>query len=41
MMKAILVMVGYFSFALVFGMALVATMRDERLEAKKAPADKR
>lgn len=40
-MKAILVMIGYFSFALVFGMALVATMRDDRVEAENAPADKR
>ncbi|HVU24286.1 MAG TPA: hypothetical protein VHE13_09190 [Opitutus sp.] len=32
-MTAILVMVGYFSFAVLFGMALMATMRDDRVEA--------
>ena len=35
-MKAILAMVGYFSFAMVFGMALVAATRRERAEVRKA-----
>jgi hypothetical protein len=40
-MKAILAMLGYFSFAVIFGMALVATTWRERVGVRKARTDRR